>query len=129
LKPIKRKEISQKIADKMNLSLETIDEIINCYFKSVQTKLSSLENERLVVDGFGTFYIKRQKLEDKMIAYKIVLDRLESKENLDMSDFTEILRLKTEIKKFENIFEEIKKDTERKQQKKEQKQNFKNNKS
>lgn len=129
MKPIKRKEISQKIADKLNLSFDTIDEIITCYFKSVQKKLSSLEDERLVVDGFGTFYIKKQKLEHKLMAYINVLEKLESKEKLEMNDFSKILHFKDEIKKFENILEITKKEEERKQLKKEEKQNFKNNKS
>lgn len=126
LRPIKRKEISQKIAEKLNLSFETVDEIITCYFKSVQKKLSNLEYERLTVDGFGTFFIKKQKLEAKLEGYRNALAQTEAKETPDMSDFSYILALRTEIKKFERMMDVIQKEEQNKEKKKEQKKNYKN---
>jgi len=128
LRPAKRKEISQKIADKLKLSVETVDEIVLSYYKYVQKKLSNLEHERLVVDNLGTFYIKRKKLEEKLSHYKTVLQQYENKANKEMSDFDDILSLRTEIKKFESMLAQIAKEDALKKQKQEEKENYKRNK-
>jgi nucleoid DNA-binding protein len=128
LNPAKRKEISQKIAERLRLSVETVDEIVLSYYKYVQKKLSNLEHERLVVDNLGTFYIKRKKLEEKLSHYKTVLEQYESKTTKEMSDFEDILSLRTEIKKFESMLQQIAKEDKLKKQKQEEKENYKKNK-
>lgn len=129
MNPVKRKEISQKIAERLKLSVETVDEIVLSYYKYVQKKLSNLEHERLVVDNLGTFYIKRKKLEEKLSHYKTVLEQYESKTTKEMSDFEDILSLRTEIKKFESMLQQIAKEDKLKKQKQEEKENYKKNKS
>ncbi len=128
MNPAKRKEISQKIAERLRLSVETVDEIVLSYYKYVQKKLSNLEHERLVVDNLGTFYIKRKKLEEKLSHYKTVLEQYESKTTKEMSDFEDILSLRTEIKKFESMLQQIAKEDKLKKQKQEEKENYKKNK-
>lgn len=129
MKPLKRKQISEIIAEKMKLPLDLVDEIVSSYYKQIQKKLSGLEHERLFIDGLGTFYIKKKKLDSKMQAYKNIIDLHANNENPDMSEFSYILALKTELKKFESIKEQINLEEQKKEIKKEEKLNYKKNKS
>jgi nucleoid DNA-binding protein len=129
LNPAKRKEISQKIAEKLNLSFEIVDEIITCYFKSIQKKMSNLEHSRLAIDGLGTFYVKKNRLLAKLENYKAALERTESIAEPDMSDFRYILGLRNELKLYEKSLDEITQEEQNKLKKQEEKENYKRNKS
>jgi nucleoid DNA-binding protein len=128
LNPAKRKEISQKIAEKLNLSFEIVDEIITCYFKSIQKKMSNLEHSRLAIDGLGTFYVKKNRLLAKLENYKAALERTESIAEPDMSDFRYILGLRNELKLYEKSLDEITQEEQNKLKKQEEKENYKRNK-
>jgi nucleoid DNA-binding protein len=126
LRPIKRKQISEKIADKLKLSSELVDEIMTCYFKAVQKKLSALDHTRIAVDGLGTFYVKQKKLEQKLTQYKEAVARYESKSNPNMSDYSSIRDMKFEIDKFEKIMSKMNYDVDRRKAKQQDKENYKN---
>lgn len=129
MNPAKRKEISQKVAEKLNLSFEIVDEIITCYFKSIQKKMSNLEHSRLAIDGLGTFYVKKNRLLAKLENYKAALERTESIAEPDMSDFRYMLGLRNEIKLYEKSLGEITQEEQNKLKKQEEKENYKRNKS
>ena len=129
MNPAKRKELSQKVAEKLKLPFETVDEIITCYFKSIQKKLSNLEHSRLVIDGFGIFYVKKNRLLAKLENYKTALERTESNTEPDMSDFKYMLGLRGEIKLYENALQEILTEEQNRLKKQEEKENYKRNKS
>ncbi len=129
MNPAKRKEISQKVAEKLNLSFEIVDEIITCYFKSIQKKMSNLEHSRLAIDGLGTFYVKKNRLLAKLENYKAALERTESIAEPDMSDFRYMLGLRNEIKLYEKSLDEITQEEQNKLKKQEEKENYKRNKS
>lgn len=126
LRPIKRKQISEKVAEKLKLSSEIIDEIMSCYFRAVQKKLSALEHDRICVDGLGTFYIKRRKLEQKLTKYKDALTRYEEKPNPDMSDYSSIKDMKFEIEKFEKAISKMDYEADRKVIKQQDIKDYKN---
>lgn len=125
LRPIKRKQISEKIAERLNLSAETVDEIISCYYNNVQKSLSNLEHAHITVDNLGTFFIKRQKLEEKLRIYKKSLAKFETIKRPNMSEFKSIMTLKADIKNFERMVEELDKLDAKKVKKEEEKQIYK----
>lgn len=129
MRPLKRKQISAVVAERLGLSAETVDEIASCYFKMIQKKLTTLESCRITVDKLGTFTIKRKKLEDKRRFYQIALDRLEEIENPDMKDYKGILKLKKDIEEFDKLIEDFAQLDEKFKLKEEEKINYKNKKS
>ena len=129
MRPLKRKQISAIVAEKLQLSAETVDEIASCYFKIIQKKLTTLETCRITVDKLGTFTIKRKKLEEKRRFYEIALSRLEEIENPDMRDYKSILKLKKDIQEFDKLLEDFAKVDEKFKLKEEEKINYKNKKS
>ena len=129
MRPIKRKEISEKVAERLNLSSETVDEIVSCYYNIIQRKLSQLEFPSITVDNLGTFFVKRPKLEEKLMIYRKSLEKYESIKQPDMAQFKSIMELKADIHKFENILAELDKLDVKKQEKQQEKITYKNNKS
>lgn len=125
MRPIKRKQISEKVAERLNLSTETVDEIISCYYNIVQKKLSHLEYHSITVDSLGTFFIKRAKLEEKLSIYKKSLAKFEKIIEPNMSEFKSIRELKASIKEFEATLEELDKVDAKKLQKQEEKLTYK----
>jgi hypothetical protein len=125
LRPVKRKQISEKVAEKLNLSVDTVDEIISCYYNSVQRQLSNLAYPQISVGFLGTFFIKRNKLENKLMIYEKALAKLEDIIEPNLSQFKSIKELKDDIKKFKNMIEVLDEMDGKKITKNEEKQNYK----
>lgn len=125
MRPVKRKQISSIVAERLGLSAETVDEMASCYFKIVQKKLSNLEDMRIVVDKLGTFTLKRKKLEEKRLHYGMALAKFEAIENPDMIVYKNILRIKRDIESYDKAIALFKEDDERLELKKEEKINYK----
>jgi nucleoid DNA-binding protein len=105
LRPVKRKQISEKVAERLNLSVETVDEIVSCYYNSVQRQLSNLTHPQISVGFLGTFFIKRNKLENKLMIYEKALAKLETIIEPTLSQFKSIRELKDDINNFKNMIE------------------------
>lgn len=125
LRPIKRKQISEKVAERLKLSVETVDEIVACYYNAVQKQLSDLVHPEINVGYLGTFFIKRGKLENKLMIYEKALARLESVKEPSLSEFKSIRELKDDIAKFKSMLEMLDGVDLKKTIKKEEKQTYK----
>lgn len=128
MRPIKRKQLSEKVAQRLNLSAETVDEIVLCYFNAVQKKLSGLVHHQITVDGLGTFYIKRSKLEEKLRIYQQALNKYESIEQPTLSEYASLVSLKNDVEKFQKTLDDLNSLNEKKKKKEEEKQIYKTNK-
>ena len=113
------------MADRLGLSAETVDEMVSCYFKMVQKKLSNLEDMRIVVDKLGTFTLKRKKLEEKRLHYGMALAKFEAIENPDMIVYKNILRIKKDIESYDKALALFQADDERLELKNQEKINYK----
>lgn len=125
MRPVKRKQISEKVAERLNLSVETVDEIVSCYYNSVQRQLSNLKYPQISVGYFGTFFIKRNKLENKLMIYEKALAKLETVIEPNLSQFKSIKELKDDIKNFKNMIEMLNEMDGKKITKNEEKQIYK----
>lgn len=129
MRPIKRKQISEIVAERLNLSAETVDEVISCYYKAVQKQLSSLQDVRVRVNNLGTFYIKRKKLEEKLQKYTDALAKFEAKEEPTLSDYKSMVDIRAEIAKFNHALEQLDQEDVKKKLKEEEKEIYKLNKN
>lgn len=125
MRPVKRKQISERVSERLNISAETVDEIISCYYNAVQRKLSGLEHPQITVDSLGTFYIKRSKLEKKLDIYQKALIKYESIEEPNIREYTSIRELKATIATFNRMVDELIKLDDKKQSKEEEKEIYK----
>lgn len=128
LRPIKRKQLSEKVAERLNLSSETVDEIIQCYYNAIQKKLSKLVHPQLTLDGLGTFYIKRSKLEEKLGIYQKALKKYEDIEEPTLSEYASLKSLKNDVDMFQNTLNKLDLLDQKKKDKEEEKKLYKTNK-
>ena len=128
MRPIKRKQLSEKVAERLNLSAETVDEIVLCYFNAVQKKLSGLIHPQITLDGLGTFYIKRSKLEEKLRIYEQSLKKFESIKQPTLSEYTSLKSLKNDVSLFQGMLSELDLLNKKKAEKEEEKKHYKTNK-
>lgn len=129
MRPIKRKQVSAIVADKLNLSADTVDEIVSCYYKHVRSMMINMKHTRICVNKLGTFVINHKKLIEKHKAYVQVLEKFEKIEDPDFQEYKSITNLRSEIQLFEKILANFKEENDRKLLKEEEKINYKKQKN
>ena len=68
--PKKPEILIKEIAERNDMPISTIDDIISFYYKEVSKKLSSLEDIRINISGLGHFVIKRLSVEKLVKKYE-----------------------------------------------------------
>jgi nucleoid DNA-binding protein len=61
--PKSHKELRKDIADEVGVHNSVVDEFITFYYSKLRRKLSDIDFPRIHVDGLGTFYLRKNKLE------------------------------------------------------------------
>jgi len=74
--PKSHKEIKKGIADEVGVHNTVVDEFITFYYAKLRKKLSNLNYPRIHVDGLGTFYLRKNKLEKAIKKNKSILGNL-----------------------------------------------------
>jgi nucleoid DNA-binding protein len=129
LRPVKRKQISAIVADRLNLSGDTVDEIMSSYYKHILKMLVEMEHTRIYVNKLGTFVVNRKKLIEKHKMYTQALEKLEKIEEPNFQEYKNISNLKNELQLFEKILANFNEENEKRLQKEEEKRNYKKQKN
>ena len=74
--PKKHKDFKEGIAEKVGVHQQVVDDFISFYYGKLRKKLSALEYPRINVDGLGTFYLRKTKLENSIKKNKSMLGNL-----------------------------------------------------
>jgi nucleoid DNA-binding protein len=74
--PKKHKDFKEGIADEVGVHPRVVDDFISFYYSKLRKKLSALEYPRINVDGLGTFYLRKTKLENSIKKNKSMLGNL-----------------------------------------------------
>lgn len=78
--PKKAKDLVKPTAEKLELNIELVQDVIDFYWKKVRTSLSDLKSPRIVVANFGSFQIKAYKLEDQRKKYQDISNSFKPEE-------------------------------------------------
>ena len=76
MKPKSHKILKEGIAEEVGVHPSVVDDFITFYFAKVRNALSNLEYPRTHVDGLGTFYLRKSKLEKAIKKNKSILGNL-----------------------------------------------------
>ncbi len=76
MNPKSHKDIKKGIADEVDVHNSVVDDFITFYYAKLRKKLSNLEYPRVYVDGLGTFYLRKNKLEKAIKKNKSILGNL-----------------------------------------------------
>jgi len=74
--PKSHKELRKGIADEVGVHNSVVDEFITFYYSKLRRKLSDIDFPRVYVDGLGTFYLRKNKLEKAIKKNKSILGNL-----------------------------------------------------
>jgi len=74
--PKKHKDFKAGIAEEVGVHPQVVDDFITFYYGKLRKKLSALEYPRINVDGLGTFYLRKTKLENSIKKNKSTLGNL-----------------------------------------------------
>jgi nucleoid DNA-binding protein len=76
LNPKSHKSFREDIADEVGVHKSVVDDFITFYYAKVRKKLSSLDYPRINIEGLGTFYLRKNKLEKAIKKNKSFLGNL-----------------------------------------------------
>lgn len=76
MNPKSHKELRKGIADEVGVHNSVVDEFITFYYSKLRRKLSDIDFPRVYVDGLGTFYLRKNKLEKAIKKNKSILGNL-----------------------------------------------------
>ena len=76
MKPKSHKDFKKGIADEVGVHQSVVDDFLSFYYAKLRSKLSTLAFPRINVDGLGTFYLRKTKLEKSIKRNKSILGNL-----------------------------------------------------
>lgn len=76
MKPKSHKDFKAGIAEEVGVHQSVVDDFLSFYYAKVRSKLSNLEFPRVHLDGLGTFYLRKTKLEKAIKRNKSILGNL-----------------------------------------------------
>jgi hypothetical protein len=129
LNPLKRKPIVEQTAKDLDLPVQTVDEIVSFYYKTVQKKLSTAEHHSIVVPNLGTFVVKRKALEEKIKKNIYFVQKIETDIDISVQTYELIIQKRKDIAGYIKLLELMNSEQDRKQDVKLKKQEFKDGKS
>jgi nucleoid DNA-binding protein len=113
--PKKAKELVEPAAEKLELSIEYVQDVIDFYWKEVRKSLSELRSPRVVVANFGSFQVKTSKIAEQKKKYE---DQFNSYKPEDMTFQKHKIKDDIELKlnRINKIIEAVESDSIRKKQ-------------
>tara|TARA_B100001173_G_C15666469_1_gene411768 strand:+ start:216 stop:584 length:369 start_codon:yes stop_codon:yes gene_type:complete len=79
VRPKSHKQFKQEIAKEVGVHPKVVEDFITFYYSKVRKALSTLEYPRVLVDGLGTFFIRKGKLEKAIKRNKSMLGNLKKR--------------------------------------------------
>ena len=76
MNPKKHKDFKEGLAEEVGVHSQVVDDFIAFYYSKLRKKLSVLEYPRINVDGLGTFYLRKARLEKSIKKNKSTLGNL-----------------------------------------------------
>ena len=76
MNPKSHKEFKKGIADEVGVHPSVVDDFVSFYYAKVRQKLSSLAFPRINVNGLGTFYLRKNKLDKSIMKNKSLLGNI-----------------------------------------------------
>ena len=76
MKPKSHKEFKKNIADKVGVHQSVVDDFIAFYYGKIRNGLSNLTFPRINIEGLGTFYLRKGKLDKAIKKNKSILGNL-----------------------------------------------------
>lgn len=113
MNPKNHKVFKKEIADEVGVHENVVDDFVAFYYSKVRKALSSLEHPSILVDGLGTFKIRKARLEKSIKSSKSKLGDLC---NNTYKGYERKVALEDKISKMEILMDNINENIEKKKQ-------------
>ena len=107
MNPKSHKDIKKGIADEVDVHNSVVDDFITFYYAKLRKKLSNLDYPRVYVDGLGTFYLRKNKLEKAIKKNKSILGNLAKRTYVGFAKSQEI---NINLEQMESALKQMEKD-------------------
>lgn len=106
MNPKQHKNFRKGIAEKVEVHESVVDDFIDFYYDKVRQALSSLESNRIFIDGLGTFALRKVRVEKAIKKNKSYLGNLEK---TTYKGYDKTIITQNKIKELENALSKIEK--------------------
>jgi nucleoid DNA-binding protein len=123
MKPLKPKHFIKPTADDLELSEQTVDDIVSFYWSTLQKALSNLEGASVRVTNLGTFNIRERRIPRLKARYKKYLEGNEP-ESMTFNKHSAKKIAEFKLKRLEELEKELQEQKERKKEIKEKRKEY-----
>ena len=102
--PKNHKIFKEGIANEVEIHENVVDDFISFYYSNVRQALSSLEHNKVFVDGLGTFTLRKTRIEKSIVKNKSYLGNLEKN---TYKGYDKSISVKNKIEKLEKALDLI----------------------
>lgn len=113
MKPKNHKEFRKNIAEEVGVHENVVDDFIAFYYSKVRKVLGELDHPNVLIDGLGTFKIRKARLTKSIKANKSKLGDLC---NNTYKGYDKKVSLEKKIQKMENVLNVINENIEKKKE-------------
>ena len=117
--PKKYTTFKKDISNEVEVHQSVVDDLVQFYYAKVREALSNLDDNRVYVEGLGTFSIRKARLEKAIVKNKSYLGNLEKR---SYKGYSKVLSVENKIDKYEKMLIKIKEINDKRSE-------FKNNRS
>ena len=107
MNPKNHKDLRKGIADEVGVHPSVVDDFISFYYAKVRKKLSTLAYPRINIDGLGTFYLRKNKLEKAILKNKSLLGNITKR---TYNGFAQSEEIHNNIKQMNAAIDQLEKD-------------------
>lgn len=119
MKPLKQKDISKLTAEKLNLDIDMVDDLITEYYKYVQKKLSSAKHLKINITGLGVFSVRLGRVKNQIKVKEKVVNMLTQRVKLSLSRYETLHTAKEDLENLKNLQELLELEIDKKKEFKE----------
>lgn len=76
MNPKNHRDFKKGIADEVGVHPSVVDDFVSFYYAKVRKKLSTLAYPRINIEGLGTFYLRKNKLDKAILKNKSLLGNI-----------------------------------------------------
>lgn len=111
MRPKSHNKFKEGIAEEVGVHSAVVDDFVTFYFGKVRKALSNLDHTRVNVEGLGTFYLRKNKLDKAIKKNKSILGNLAKR---TYAGFAKSEDIQKNILQMETAMEKIETDIQKK---------------
>lgn len=100
MNPKSHKQFKEGIAEQVGVHQNVVDDFITFYYGRLRKNLSNLSNPRILVEGLGTFVVRKQRLDSAIKKNKSILGNITKS---TYNGYEKSLAVKDKLDQMENV--------------------------